>query len=67
MPKESTGHSKYSFSTTQQTTLHMDINHQMVNTEIRLTTFFVAEVGEAVYSQQKQAQELNVGQTISFL
>ena len=45
----------------------MDINHQMVNTEIRLTTFFVAEVGEAVYSQQKQAQELNVGQTISFL
>ena len=32
----------------------------MVNTEIKLITFFVAEDGEAVYSQQKQAQELTV-------
>ena len=32
----------------------------MVNTEIKLITFFAAEDGEAVYSQQKQDQELTV-------
>ena len=32
----------------------------MVNTEIRLIIFFVAKDGEAVYSQQKQDQELTV-------
>ena len=30
----------------------------MVNTEIRLIIFFVAKDGEALYSQQKQDQEL---------
>ena len=39
----------------------------MVNTEIRLITFFVAEDGEAVYSQQKQDLKLTVVQTKSFL
>ena len=33
-------------------------HHQMVNTEIRLITFFAAEGGEALYSQQKQDLEL---------
>ena len=33
-------------------------HHQMVNTEIRLIIFFVAEDGEALYSQQKQDREL---------
>ena len=32
----------------------------MVNTEIRLITFFVAKDGETLYNQQKQAQELTV-------
>ena len=32
----------------------------MVNTEIRLTIFFAVEDGEALYSQQKQNQELTV-------
>ena len=32
----------------------------MVNTEIRLIIFFAAKDGEAVYSQQKQDQELTV-------
>ena len=32
----------------------------MVNTEIRLIIFFVAEDGEVLYSQQKQDQELTV-------
>ena len=46
-------------------TLHMDI-HQMINTEIKLITFFVAKDGEAVYSQQKQDLWLTVAQIISF-
>ena len=34
----------------------------MVNTEIRLIIFFPAKDGEALYSQQKQDQELTVAQ-----
>ena len=37
-------------------------HHQMVNTEIKLITLFVAEDGKAVYSQQKQDLELTVAQ-----
>ena len=32
----------------------------MANTKIRLIIFFVAKDGEALYSQQKQDQELTV-------
>ena len=39
----------------------------MVNTEIRLITFFVAEGREALYSQQKQVQELTVTQIMNSL
>ena len=39
----------------------------MVDTEIRLITFFAAEDGEALYSQQKQDLELTVAQIISTL
>ena len=35
----------------------------MANMEIRLIIFFVAKDGEALYSQQKQDQELTVAQT----
>ena len=42
-------------------------HHQMVNTEIRLIIFFAAKDGQALYSQQKQDQELNVAQTMNFL
>ena len=37
-------------------------HHQMVNTEIKLIIFFVAKDGEALYSQQKQDQELTMAQ-----
>ena len=37
----------------------------MVNTEIRLIIFFAAKDGEALHSQQKQDQELTVGQIIA--
>ena len=39
----------------------------MVNTEIRLIIFFAAKDGEALYSQQKQDQELTVAQIMSSL
>ena len=39
----------------------------MVNTEIRLIIFFAAKVGEALYSQQKQDQELTVAQIMNSL
>ena len=39
----------------------------MVNTEIRLIIFFAAKDGEALYSQQKQDQELTVAQVINSL
>ena len=42
-------------------------HHQMVNTEIRLIISFVAKDGEALYSQQKQDQELTVAQIMNSL
>ena len=35
----------------------------MVNTKIRLIIFFAAEDGGALYSQQKEDQEVTVAQT----
>ena len=42
-------------------------NHQMVNTEIWLIIFFTAKDGEALYSQQKQDQELTVAEIMNSL
>ena len=39
----------------------------MVNTEIRLIIFFAAKDGEALYSQQKQDQELTVARIMNCL
>ena len=39
----------------------------MVNTEIRLIIVFAAKDGEALYSQQKQDQELTVAQIMNSL
>ena len=44
----------------------MDIN-QMVNTEIRLIIFFAAKDGEALYSQQKEDQQLTLAHIINSL
>ena len=49
LPRKRTGHSEHPLPTTQDSTRG---HHQMVNTEIRLITFFAAEGGEALYSQQ---------------
>ena len=42
-------------------------HHQMVNTKITLVIFFAAKDGEALYSQQKQDQELTVAQIMNSL
>ena len=39
----------------------------MVNTEITLIIFFAAKDGEALYSQQKQDQDLTVAQVMNSL
>ena len=39
----------------------------MVNNEIRLIIFYAAKDGEAVYSQQKQDQELTVAQIMNLI
>ena len=39
----------------------------MVNTEMKLITFFVAKDGDTVFSQKKQDLELTVGQIINSL
>ena len=42
-------------------------HYQMVNTEIRLIIFSAAKEREALYSQQKQDQELTVAQVMNSL
>ena len=63
--REHTGHSKHPPPTTQERITHG--HHQMINTEIRLTVFSAAKDGKALYSQQKQDQELTVAQIMNSL
>ena len=53
------------FNNTREHSTHGD--HQMVNTESRLIIFFAAKDEEALYSQQKQDQELTVAQIMNSL
>ena len=39
----------------------------MANTDVRLIIFFAAKDGDALYSQQKQDQELNMAQIMNSL
>ena len=66
MPREHTVHSKH-FLTTTQGEVSTYGHHQMANTEIRLIIFFATKDGEALYSQQKQDQELTVAQIMNSL
>ena len=65
LPREHTGHSKHPLPTMQEDSTHE--HHLMVNIKIRLIIFFAAKDGEAVYSQQKQDQELTVAQIMNSL
>ena len=64
MPREHTGHSKHPVPTTQDSTHG---HHEMVNTEIRLIIVIAAKDGEALYTEQKQDQELTVAQIMNSL
>ena len=55
----------HSFNSTREDSTHGF--QQMVNTEITLIVFFAAKDGEALYSQQKQDQELTVAQIMNSL
>ena len=63
LPRECTGHSKHPLPTTQEKTTHG--HHQIVDIKIRLIMFAAKE--EALYSQQKQDQELTVAQIMNSL
>ena len=60
LPRERIGHSKHPLPTTQEKTLHMDITRW--STPKSLIIFFAAKDGQALYSQQKQDQEVTVAQ-----
>ena len=57
-----TGQSKHLLTTREDSTHGL---HQTVNTKLRLIIFFAAKDGEALYSQQKQDQELAVAQIMN--
>ena len=50
---------------TREDSTHGD--HQMVNNEIRLIIFFEAKDGEALYTQEKQDQQLTAAQIMNSL
>ena len=56
---------KISSNNTREDSTHGQ--HQMANTEIKLIIFFAAKDGQALYIQQKQDQELTVGQIMNSL
>ena len=66
LPRKCTGHSKHPLPTTKEKTLHMDITRWSTPKSDWLY-FFAAKDGEALYSQQKQDQELTVAQIMSSL
>ena len=63
LPRERTGHSKQPLPNTTRDNSKLGHQH-MVDTEMRLILFFAAE---ALYSQQKQDQELTVSQIMNSL
>ena len=65
LPRECTGHSKHPLPTTQEKTLHMDNTRWSIQNQIDFN--FEAKNGEALYSQQKQDQELTVDQIMNSL
>ena len=64
LPRKCTGHSKHPLPTTQDSTHG---HHQMVNTKIRLMIFFKTKDGDALYSQQRQEQDLTVAPIMNCL
>ena len=55
----------YTLNNTREDSTHG--HHQMVNTKIRLIIFVAAKEGEALYTQQKQDQDLTMAQIMNSL
>ena len=66
LPRECTGHSKLPLPTTQEKTLHVDSTRWPTPSSDWLYSF-AAKNREALYSQQKQDQELTVAQIMNSL
>ena len=64
LPREHTGHSKHPLPTTREKTLHMDITRWSTS-KSDIIISFAAKDREALYSQQKQDQELTVAQIMN--
>ena len=60
LPKEHTDHSKHPLPTTQEKILHMDITRWSILKSD-------SKDGKALYSQQKQDQELTMAQVMNSL
>ena len=67
LPRECIGHANTLFQQHKRRLYCTHGHHQMVDTKIRLIIFFAAKDGEALYSQQKQDQELTVPQIMTSL
>ena len=65
LPREYADQQKLSSNNTRDDCTHE--YNQIVNTKIRSIIFFLAEDGEALYSQEKQDQKLTVTQIMNFL
>ena len=63
-PREHTGHSKHPLPTTQETTLHKNITRWSIP---KSDWLYSLQLGEALYSQQKQDWELTVAQIMKSL
>ena len=64
LPRECTGHSKHPLPTTQEKTTHMDVTRWSTPKSDRL---YSLQPKMALYSQQKQDQELTVAQVMNSL
>ena len=65
MAREHASHRKHPLPTTHETTLHIDITSSQYQNQT--DNVFAAKDGEALYSQQKQDQELTMTQIINSL
>ena len=65
--KKCTDHNKHPLPPTQEKTLYMDITRWSTPKSDWLYSLYIAKDGEALYSQQKQDQELTVAQTMNSL
>ena len=63
LPRERTGYSKHPLPTTQEKTLHMGFTRCQYRNQI--DNILCSQNGEALYSQQKQDQELTVAQVMN--